>query len=359
MDAAAGLLEPLHNRVTTAETGYEIARHRCRCWFCPDCCRSMGRRLRERLLPVLSTFRGLLLVTLTVDPTLFPSPQAAYEYMRERRCIARTMQDLWRAGCLHSRRYFYVVEWQKNTEQAHFHILLDASFVPWAKLLASWSKHRPETAGPVAGGRPGFGTALISVPRFGGGADHAASYVTKYLTKTPENGFPSWVLDLGQETRVRRYSASRGFWGQHDEHAETGTERELHCETYRKRVRACGDSLDVFERRGSVDRNTGEITVTRAWIGELVADSAAILAAIDDGGPPARSRRLVPAATASDVERTISGILGRPVEWRRGGHPKRRMDMVPERWTQEEDDEWRHLHYSVDSEITRFMESEK
>ena len=366
MDAtadAAVLLEPLHNRVTDDDRGrigrYEVSRHRCRCWFCPECCRVMGMKLRRRLNPILATFEGLLLVTLTVDPSLFASPKDAYFYIRERRCIARTIQDLWRRGVLHSRRYFYVVEWQKRTEQAHFHILLDASFVPWSFLLASWSKHRPETAGPVVGGRPAFGTVLISVPRFGGGPEHAANYVTKYLTKIPEQGFPAWVLDLGAETRVRRYSASRGFWGEESEQGDGDTEREMHPVTYRKRIGGCGDSVDLFEVRQTVDHDTGEIIATRAWIGEIIADAGRVLAALDDGEPPGRHRRALRPGTFAAALAAISTASGRAVEWRRGGHPPRLAADVPERWTQEQEQDWRHSQYDVDAEIERFMESQR
>jgi hypothetical protein len=318
----------------------------------------MGLKLRQRLNPILATFESLMLVTLTVDPTLFATPKDAYFYIRERRCIARTIQDLWRRGVLHSRRYFYVVEWQKNTEQAHFHILLDASFVPWSFLLASWDKHRPQTAGPVAGGRPAFGTVLISVPKFGGGSAHAANYVTKYLTKIPEHGFPAWVLDLGAETRVRRYSASRGFWGEESEPGTGETEREVHPVTYRKRIGGCGDSVDLFEVREKCDHETGEIVATRAWIGEIVADSVRVLAALDDGEPPGRSRRSIQAATFRAAVEQVAAASGRPVEWRRGGHPPK-VAHDARGYSNDELAEMRHQEYlrNYDKMIRDFVEN--
>ena len=167
-------LEYFRNSVTGAFTpafqGYEVAKCRCDVWFCPDCCKVKGYKLRAELVPIIETFDGLLLVSLTVDPTLFNSPKAAFLYMLERRCVSHTVQDLRRGGCLHSKRYFYVIEWQARTEQAHFHVLLDASFIPFEPLLASWSKHRPAWAGPVVGDRPAFGTVFISKPSFEGGA---------------------------------------------------------------------------------------------------------------------------------------------------------------------------------------------
>lgn len=361
-NAAAGLLEPSANSVTTlfptAESGYEVGKHRCRCWFCSDCCYSMGIRLRRRLEPILETFSGLLMVTLTVDPSLFASPKEAYFYIRERRCIARTVQDLWRRGCLHSRRYFYVVEWQKRTEQAHFHVLLDASYIPWSFLLESWSKHRPETAGPVVPGRPAFGTVLISVAKFGGGAAHAARYATKYLTKVPEHGFPSWVLDLGQTTRVRRYSTSRGFWGEESEPPVTQRDKEMHPVSYRRRIATCAHSLDVYEIRDSVDYETGEIIVKRAWVGELAVDARTVLAAIHDEGPPKRSRRVLHVRSLPAVVTRISSAVGRPVEWLHGGHRRKDCeDTLP--YDSDTEQRRRHERYDVDKEIARFVESQR
>ena len=169
--AGSNLFKYLHNTVTNKpnEFGarFEVAKCNCRCWFCPDCCEFMGYNLRGRLIPVLETFEGLIMVTLTIDPLLFPDPRTAYLYTMDKRCISVTTQDLDRWGHLFSRRYFYVVEWQKNTLQAHFHILYDSNFILWDDILKSWSKHRPKDAGPIQGNRPAFGTVLFSAPKFG------------------------------------------------------------------------------------------------------------------------------------------------------------------------------------------------
>ncbi len=377
-DAQAGtasLLESLHNSVTdggvpsdntVASTGvYEIARHRCRCWFCPDCCHRMGLDLRERLKPILSTFEGLMMWTFTVDPTLFERPVDAFYYLRERRCIARTVQDLRRGGWLHSARYFYVVEWQEYTEMPHFHVLLDASYIPWETVLESWDKHRPSWVGPVVGERPAFGTVLFSKGRGSRGgafasAAHAASYVTKYLTKAPENGFPEWVLNLGGTTRVRRYSASRGFWGAETEPPALDSDREITPVTYRERIGRCGATVDVFEERESLDYATGELKRVRAWVGEVTVNAATVLPAIDDGGPPERQRRTLTVTSLDDVLAAISAAAGRSVRWHRGGNPKRECQETPERWTCEEESLFRHEQYArgFDAMVERLVKGE-
>jgi hypothetical protein len=215
--ANSSLLETQYNTVTDlAETGggYELAKHRCRCWYCPDCMNNMGRKLRDKLVPILGTFREIMMWTFTVDPALFQNPREAFFYVRDHRCIARTIADIAGGGWLHSRRYWYVVEWQRHTQMAHYHVLLDASYIPWDVVLSSWSKHRPPQAAPSDGLRPAFGTVLYSRGRGSRdgtfqSAEHAAAYVVKYLRKVPQHGFPDWVLDMGAETRIRRYSASR------------------------------------------------------------------------------------------------------------------------------------------------------
>jgi hypothetical protein len=318
------LLEHVGNTVTEVVNEYgdhfEVAKHRCKCWFCPDCCSIMGHSLRKKLFPILETFSGLLLVTFTVDPTLFPDAQSAYLYMREHRCIAKTIQDLFRRGYLCSRRYFYAVEWQRNTEQAHFHVLVDARFIPWSELLSSWSKHRPECAGPVIGDRPAFGTVLISVPHFEGGPAHAARYVTKYLTKIPEHGFPEWVLRLGKDTRIRRYSASRGFWESVPKRlTESPKKRQCEARTYAERVQTCGSSVNVFEVKEAVNRETGEILIKRQWVGELLANASIVMENLFDPGEPRRSRRSLLARSIGQAHRIINAAIGHEAVWIRGG----------------------------------------
>ncbi len=281
------LLEHLHNTVTIPDKGhincYEVAKCGCRCWFCPECCVVEGYKLRGRLIPVLETFTGLIMASLTVDPELFPDPKTAYLYIMDKRCIGVTTQDLYRWGCLSSRRYFYVVEWQKNTEQAHFHILYDTVFLSWDSLLASWSKHRPEGAGIVKPNRPPFGTVIFSAPKF---ADpvHAARYATKYLIKVPDHGFPQWVLDMGNDRRIRRFSTSRGFWGTSTKpHRKKLFRRKKQFLSYSERIRSCGDSVNLFEISEEFNK--------RRWIDKIDIPARSVIPNISDSGNPKRNRR--------------------------------------------------------------------
>jgi hypothetical protein len=277
----------------------------------------MGYNLRARLVPVLETFDGLMMVTLTIDPELFPDPKTAYLYTMDKRCISVTTQNLDRWNHLHSRRYFYVLEWQEHTEQAHYHVLYDASFIPWDSLLQAWSKHRPKDAGPIEGNRPAFGTALFSKKDFQGGPVHAARYATKYLIKTPEYGFPDWVLAMGKDRRVRRFSTSRGFWGTHSQRAmETTSTRARTKKTYAEKCAECGDSINLFEMNDFLDLETGEVQTKGLWLGQLDADASVIDDLFDPGNPERRRRSLL-AQSPQHAKQIIETVSGHQVSFKR------------------------------------------
>jgi len=274
----------------------------------------MGHNLRARLIPELEKFQGLIMVTLTIDPELFPTGKKAYRYVMKNRCISLLKQQLERWGYLNSGRYFYVVEWQKETEFPHFHILFDSNYIPWDRLLEAWSKHRPEDAGLAVGNRPAFGTVLFSAPKFAS-AVHAARYATKYLVKIPEQGFPEWVLGM---RKIRRYGTSRGFWGTKSERRSDKPKRKRvdTKTTYKERIAHCGNGVDVFEVTESASTKTGEIRQVRRWVGELDID-ASVLDRIYDPGNPERRRRSLLAKALSQVVKIVSCAAGKPLQWKR------------------------------------------
>ncbi|MBX3316032.1 MAG: hypothetical protein KF902_04105 [Phycisphaeraceae bacterium] len=294
------LLEHSQNVVTgEGEREYEVSSCGCDCWYCPDCCKRKGYNLRAELVPILTTFRGLMMLTLTIDPELFPTARDAYLYLRKQRGISRLMRELDGLGHLHSRRYFYVVEFQQRTEQAHFHVLVDASHIPKAAIDAAWSRLRPRWAGPVSINRPAFGMTRFSVGTFAGGALHAARYATKYLVKTPEHGWPAWVMGMGKDRRVPRYQTSRGFW-QRDTvpSTPTGKTREALPRTYADRLAECGMFSNLFGLTERIDHETGEVQRERAWLARL-------------GLSEDRLRELLPDARAGRLRMTLrAGSVG-------------------------------------------------
>ena len=217
---------------------------------------------------------------------------------------------------LFTRSYFYVIEWQKMTEQAHYHVLYDSKRIAWSVLLDSWSKHRPPDAGPVRGRRPAFGTVHFNAPKFGQ-AIHAARYATKYLIKYPEHGFPDWVLDMGKERRIRRYGVSHRFWGTTSRRSSQPIhKRVIKPKTYRERIATCGDSINVFEMNHFVDKETGEILTKPLWIGQMDVDGSVIDNLYDPGNPERRRRSLL-ATSPAQVERIIEAASRQKARWKR------------------------------------------
>jgi len=253
----------------------------CRSRFCPRCCMTLGYKLRDRLVEILRTFNTIYMITLTVDPWLFvqensPCPELGYFYVRDKRCVARFVKTLLGWGFLQSDRYFYVVEWQKNGFP-HYHLVVDAKFVPFEAICKAWNAFRPPWAGPVAGDRPGMGSVQFTKSKCNRTRDAlgCAKYIIKYLTKHPERGYPDWVMDA--DYRIRRFSSSRGFWGGHqgprDSEDWAGTEDVTAVEmeegesiietekpmTIRERVAFCGKVSNVFKVIELVNVVTGEV----------------------------------------------------------------------------------------------------
>ncbi|MGP1346375.1 MAG: rolling circle replication-associated protein [Phycisphaerales bacterium] len=291
----------------------EVAKCGCDCWFCPDCCTRKGYTLRAGLVPILETFTGLMMLTLTIDPELFPSPYRAYLYLRERRAISVLIQGLHRGGHLHSRRYISVVEFQKQTEQPHFHVLVDATRIPKAAIDAEWSKNRPRTAPPVASNRPAFGMTRFSRREFEGGPIHAARYVTKYLVKTPEHGYPGWALEMGAGKRLPRYSTSRGFWGREPRASRpVRSKREAKQRTYRERLAECGTSCNVFKHSFERHDGSGEVRPRRRWLSRVALD-AALLERVPGLGTPSPRRRLLVARSVREAIEILQRASGASV----------------------------------------------
>jgi hypothetical protein len=197
----------------------------CKNRYCPDCCESTGIKLRERVRDRIADWKSAILVTLTVDPTIYgaENPEAAYLRVRSRRAIARLVRSLVKTGHLTSGRYFVVLEFQANG-MPHWHLLLESSFVPIERIQHVWNLNRPDGAGPVEPNRPGFGFCWVSKSSFED-MQHAANYVTKYCLKQPQNGYPAWVLDF--VGRVPKYATSRKFWG---EDGEAGQVEKMEAE---------------------------------------------------------------------------------------------------------------------------------
>lgn len=187
---------------------FELVAVGCKSRFCDCCAPSMGIKLKERLIPALSSFESPMMLTLTVDPKLFPSGEGAYRHVRKVRAISGLVRELYRKGFLNSKRFFYVLEFQPISGNPHWHLVVDSAYVPFESLKTAWNRYIPEGVGPERL-RVGLGSVKLSPSKFQNG-EAAAHYVAKYIIKKPEGGWPSWVLIF--RGTMRRYGVSRGFW---------------------------------------------------------------------------------------------------------------------------------------------------
>jgi len=262
---------------------WELAKVRCKSWFCPECAKWQGLRLRRRLLEIVKGWSDVRMISVTVDQTLFPNAQAAYEWVREHRGISVLIQGLKRRGLI-TGKYLAVLEFQ-NLEKGgwpHWHILVEAGFIDVYQVSELWGKLRPKGIERV-GKRPMFGTCHIR--RFDG-KEHGVNYATKYLIKEPKDGWPDWVLCF--EGRVARYSCSRGLWGvghskPRPEVDYVGVPHAATC--FCESCRAGIDSATGKQRRKA---RTVEERVQRCGVGSLLFR---VRVGFDADGEPVRTER--------------------------------------------------------------------
>jgi hypothetical protein len=130
------------------------------------------------------------MLTFTIDRNLFDSAEEAYKWACKDRSISRVMAEL--RPHLSSRDYFYVVEFQKDGGWPHWHVLMNSNFVPIAAARAAWRRCVPKDRRHLI--RPSIdsmGIVRYSKPEGFTSPKHAGLYVSKYLTKFPEDGFPA------------------------------------------------------------------------------------------------------------------------------------------------------------------------
>jgi len=266
----------------------------CRSWFCERCAIAKGIEVRSRLQARIEGFTDVLLLTLTLDPKEFKGPLAAWRAVKRGRWISRVMRDLFRSKLARKASgYFYVVEWQGNG-MPHYHILVDARFIPH-KILAAISA------------RIGFGFVFISKRDFGS-KRHAANYATKYLTKRPKHAYPAWVMNRGKSEQVRRYDVSKGFWGtSRPPSRDTGETRQNTKSTYYVRVQCCGNQSSVFGRESHIDKKTGEMKAGKLrWMGTLGVNRDELARWNAAKG----TYRSVPTLSIEEVARTVREFCG-------------------------------------------------
>ncbi|RMH61028.1 MAG: hypothetical protein D6685_09785, partial [Bacteroidetes bacterium] len=249
---AARLLEEDGNTVRVVGCG-------CRRHLCKRCGRVLGWKVRASMVGRLvelqrehGTGGDVQMWTLTVDPSRYESPEAAWLDVCKNRRIARM------AKAVGWRYWVVVLEWHK-TGWPHWHLVRwepvgrgERIYTPHAEVAKAW----------------GVGHVLYTSRKPWVRVDVAIKYATKYLVK-PHGDPPGWALD---RANVRMISSSRawgplvaqpGRWDVKADDAEDGgwIERPDGAGTprvpAREAIASCGSRCVVLAR--TVDAETGEV----------------------------------------------------------------------------------------------------
>lgn len=115
----------------------------------------------------------------------FQSPRQAFETVTRGKFIPRLMR------ALGVKLWAWALEFQQATGDGwpHWHLLIDLADLPRGRLdlKKAWSLWRDAW---------GIGGVDLQVKEVNvQSPEHAINYLTKYLTKMPEGGFPPWVLE--------------------------------------------------------------------------------------------------------------------------------------------------------------------
>jgi hypothetical protein len=171
----------------------------CRCGVrtCNDCGRFLGWYARQALLGVADVFKRPKVLTLTVDRSRFAGPREAHSRISGGKYVRRLMRAL---GIT---RWVWVLEFQMKTGDGwsggrvelgspHWHLLIDVGDLPargkvpnYLDLPKAWKLWRDKW---------GLGGLDLAEKGKDMTPAHAINYLTKYLIKQPEGGYPEWVL---------------------------------------------------------------------------------------------------------------------------------------------------------------------
>ena len=212
----------LMDAIPSKENIYKAIPVSCKSWFCKDCRKQKGHELKNKILEKIESIKVPRLYTITVNREWFNNPKEAFKYIMGQKFIARLLTKE-----MGIRRWMWVLEAQEENGDGwpHWHILLDIGDLP-----AMWYNKDTQEAQEQA---PEDKTGWVYIPHYFdlnkahrlltkwkvgkqcklsvkrnsfNTAKHAVFYITKYLIKTPNRGFPPWML---KTPRIRFYALSR------------------------------------------------------------------------------------------------------------------------------------------------------
>ena len=211
-----------HIKEPETQTFHKCISVTCKSWLCESCRRIKGIAVREQLIQKAAMFKAPRLYTITVNREWFASPEEAYHYVMEKKFISRLLTKEFSIS-----RWCWVLEAQENSGDGwpHWHILIDVGDLPGAW----YHRQTKETRNTEPENRFGWcyiphffdlGRVHRLLRKWKIGEQcylstrcdsfknpvHAIRYITKYLIKSPERGFPRWLLET---PGVRFYQPSR------------------------------------------------------------------------------------------------------------------------------------------------------
>ncbi|QDU58326.1 rolling circle replication-associated protein [Aeoliella mucimassa] len=308
--------------------GFHVIGCGCKSFFCPECCTGRGWALRHKLMAAVQRWQASrpIMVTCTVDPRNFDGPEQAFDYVREKGLISRMVRELRRLYGEEVGHYFAVLELHESG-WPHWHVLIDADFIPHDSVERAWN-----AAGPAREGhRFRMGMVKITKPRGFVSKDHAANYSTKYLVKFPKGGYPDWVLK--RQGIFKRYTASQGLFSDPEldalrdaaeraefirqegyppewEMDEEPDEYEMYvayeypdgeaeapargpyerrAESIEGRVKLCGRKVTIIEYKTTIEVG-GEVVVNKRWV---ASGNESLSALADLAGHEISSNRII------------------------------------------------------------------
>jgi len=238
---------------------------------------------------VLCTWKRPFMLTFTVDPELFDNPEEAFKHVTQKRAIARVMKEISPyLNQINGRiAWFCVIEWQENG-WPHWHVLVDADFVSIVAVRRAWRRFVPKSKRHLI--RPNIdslGIVRYSLPQGFKSAKHAGLYASKYLVKFPEKGFPEWVMKA--RYRVRRYTTSRGFWGELSHRKPVDPDKQKKTvlrRTHAARIDDCCRTCSVYAVREETNQTTGEVKRIRHFLGRLACDGRGLVDVVRGNAVP-------------------------------------------------------------------------
>lgn len=233
--AAPHYLLPLGKVVEQAEWGEVrsilVRAKDCRCGVCQKCSPKRAHREALFVAQVADTFKRPMLITLGCDPTIAPEdPMKLLKHLKEKRAVGEFIRSLRAKGLITGKAYV-ALEFQDETQQPHWHLLVDAKgrhrsradegWIPKDYMDERWGKFRPEWAGPrklfgeehpvMAGQlRPGLGWTDVRPIK---NRKEVIAYVTAYVGKPGKNPIPDYFIeycDDGHNAVLK--SCTRGFF---------------------------------------------------------------------------------------------------------------------------------------------------